>query len=238
MVDNFAIPAATIRGLFDCDYRSDRLILRPRVPGSITHYTQKVPIRFGGKKLFLSCSNGGPNVRSISISGKEIRSKSSDEAILLYNDLPAEAKILIVTEGGWPKETTTTTYPTVPALIPGKDTKVIVAAQLPESLKKPYAVLSSMNKLLVNESGAEYERAFVVAAMKSCEDYLARVAMEPGPGYYRPITPERKEGINKFYEQAALSMYTGFANRIEGYAKNGDERQRYLADLFRNAQNN
>ena len=51
MIDNFAIPAATIRGLFDCDYRSDRLILRPRVPGSITQYTQKVPIRFGEKKL-------------------------------------------------------------------------------------------------------------------------------------------------------------------------------------------
>jgi len=35
MVDNFAIPAATIRGLFDYDYKSDMLILRPRIPGSI-----------------------------------------------------------------------------------------------------------------------------------------------------------------------------------------------------------
>ncbi len=41
MVDNFAIPAATIRGLFDYDYRSNRLIIRPRIPGSITLYTQK-----------------------------------------------------------------------------------------------------------------------------------------------------------------------------------------------------
>ena len=161
------------------------------------------------KSYYLSCSNGGPNVRSVKINGKEIKSKSSDEVILLYNDLPEEAKIEIVTEGGWPKETTTTTYPTVPALIPGKDTKAIVPAELPESLKKPYAVLSSMNKLLANEPGAEYERAFVVAAMKSCEDYLARVAMDPGPGYYRPITQERKDGINKFYEQTALFMYNG-----------------------------
>ena len=37
MIDNFAIPAATIRGLFDLEYRSDRLILRPRIPGSITY---------------------------------------------------------------------------------------------------------------------------------------------------------------------------------------------------------
>ena len=238
MVDNFAIPAATIRGLFDCDYRSDRLILRPRIPGTITHYTQKVPIRFGEKKLFLSCVNGGPNVRSVKINGKEIKSRSTDEVILLYNDLPAEAKIEIITEGGWPKETTTTTYPAVPALIPGKDTKAIVSSELPESLKKPYNVLSSMNKLLVKEPGAEDERAFVVAAMKSCEDYLTRVAMDPGPGYYRPITNERKDGINKFYEQAALSMYNGFANRMAGYAEKGDAGQKHLADLFRKAQNN
>jgi hypothetical protein len=236
MVDNFAIPAATIRGLFDCDYRSDRLILRPRIPGTITHYTQKVPIRFGEKKLFLSCSNGGPNVSSFKINGKEIKSKSSDEVILLYNDLPEEAKIEIVTEGGWPKETTTIAYPTIPALIPGKDTKVIVSAELPESLKKPYSVLSSMNKLLVNEPGAEDDKAFVVAAMKSCEDYLARVSMEPGPGYYRPITPERKEGINKFYEQAALSLYNGFTNRMAGYDEKGDARQKRIATLFFEAQ--
>jgi hypothetical protein len=50
MIDNFAIPAATIRGLFDYEYRSDRLILRPRVPGSITYYAQKQPVRFGERK--------------------------------------------------------------------------------------------------------------------------------------------------------------------------------------------
>ena len=59
MIDNFAIPAATIRGLFDFDYKSDRLILRPRIPGSITEFTQKQPVRFGEKKLYLSCRNGG-----------------------------------------------------------------------------------------------------------------------------------------------------------------------------------
>ncbi len=52
MIDNFAIPAATIRGLFDFDYRSDRLILRPRIPGSIIQYSQKQPVRFGEKKDF------------------------------------------------------------------------------------------------------------------------------------------------------------------------------------------
>ena len=60
MIDNFAIPMATIRGLFDYEYRFDRLILRPRVPGAITEYVQKQPVRFGEKTLYLSCRNGGP----------------------------------------------------------------------------------------------------------------------------------------------------------------------------------
>ena len=59
MIDNFAIPAATFRGLFDYEYRFDRLILRPRVPGAISEYVQKEPIRFGEKALYISCRNGG-----------------------------------------------------------------------------------------------------------------------------------------------------------------------------------
>ena len=70
MVDNFAIPAATVRGLFDYEYRSDRLILRPRVPGSITEYVQKQPVRFGEKTLYISCRNGGAKIKSVAVNGK------------------------------------------------------------------------------------------------------------------------------------------------------------------------
>ncbi len=236
MIDNFAIPAATIRGLFDCDYRSDRLILRPRVPGSITHYTQKEPIRFGEKKLYLSCSNGGPKVKIIMINGKAIKTKSPDEVILRYNELPADAKIEIITEGGWPTEAPTTTYPAVPALISTKSTTEPALTKLPESLKKTYRVLSEMKKLLAVEPDAENERAFVLAALKSCEDYLVRTSMDPGPGYYRPITAERKEGIIKFYEQTALFMYNGFTKRMTGFAEKGDARQKRIATIFTDLQ--
>ena len=236
MIDNFAIPAATIRGLFDCDYRSDRLILRPRVPGSITHYTQKEPIRFGEKKLYLSCSNGGPKVKIIMINGKAIKTKSPDEVILRYNELPADAKIEIITEGGWPNEAPTTTYPAVPALISTKSTTEPALTKLPESLKKTYRVLSEMKKLLAVEPDAENERAFVLAALKSCEDYLVRTSMDPGPGYYRPITAERKEGIIKFYEQTALFMYNGFTKRMTGFAEKGDARQKRIATIFTDLQ--
>jgi hypothetical protein len=91
-----------------------------------------------------------------------------------------------------------------------------------------------MKKLLKNEPDSEYDMAFIEVALKACEDYRVRVAMDPGPGYYRSITQERKEGIDRFYEQAALSFYNGFVNRMDRYARNGDIQQKRIAELFYN----
>ncbi|MDP4130517.1 MAG: hypothetical protein Q8939_10165 [Bacteroidota bacterium] len=235
MIDNFAIPAATIRGLFDYDYRSDRIILRPRVPGTITQYTQMEPVRFGEKKLYLSCNNGGPNVKSVTINGKAMKTASSGEAVFLYDELPDEAKIEITTDGGWPKESTTPVYPVVPTLVTEKATEAKISAELPDSLKRPFAVLSTMKKLLTEETGADDDKVFINTAIKSFEAYQVRTTLDPGPGYYRTITPERKMGIIRFYAQAALMMYTGFTNRMAEYAKKGDTEQKHIASLFSEA---
>ena len=236
MIDNFAIPAATVRGLFDYEYRSDRLILRPRVPGCITQYTQKQPVRFGEKRLYLSCRNGGAKITSATVNGKAMKVTSPDGLALVYEELPAEATIEITTAGGWPKEPSTTAYPVLPALVPTNNQKAAATAELPESLKRPLAVFSAMNKLLAGEPAADYERAFVAAAVESCEVYRMRVAMDPGPGYYRSITPQRKAAINKFYEETALRMYSGFAKRMANCAEKGDARQKRLAALFAESQ--
>jgi hypothetical protein len=106
---------------------------------------------------------------------------------------------------------------------------------LPESLRVPFAVLVKMKRLMANERDADTERSFVDEAIQSCEAYRVRVTMDPGPGYYRPITPQRKAGIDRFYEQAALSMYKGFVKRMEIYAGKGDGRQKRIASLFSEA---
>jgi len=232
MVDNFAIPAATIRGLFDCDYRSDRLILRPRVPGSITQYNQKEPIRFGGKQLYLSCKNQGPKVKEVKVNGMTINVETPDEVDLFYEALPETANIEITTEGGWPEEASVSIYPIKPLLVPKKATNLPENKELSESLKKPYAVLSAMQKSLSNATGAESEQTFLAVAIESFENCQHRAALDPGLGYYRPITPERKAGINQFYERTALTMYHGFVKRMEGYAAKGDARQKRIAAVF------
>ena len=236
MIDNFAIPAATIRGLYDFDYRSDRLILRPRIPGSITEYTQKQPVRFGNKKLYLSCKNGGPKVISVKVNGENMKVTSPDELDLLYNELPDNANIEITTGGGWPYQQPTVGYAVLPSVSSANQTGTTVPGELTEPMKKPFAILTAMNGLLASLPEGDYDRAFVAEAIKSFEDYRIRVAMDPGPGYFRPITAERREGINKFYEQTALTMYKGLANRMATYAEKGDSRQKHIAELFSMAQ--
>jgi hypothetical protein len=194
------------------------------------------PVRFGEKKLYLSCNNGGPNVKSVTINGKAMKTASSDEADLLYDELPDEAKIEITTDGGWPEESTTSVYPVVPTLVAEKTTEVKVSAELPDSLKRPFAVLSAIKKLLTKETGADDDKVFINTAIESFEDYQVRTTLDPGPGYYRPITPERKMGIVKFYAQAALMMYNGFTNRMAEYAKKGNTEQKRIAFLFSEAQ--
>lgn len=232
MVDNFAIPAATIRGLFDYDYKSDRLILRPQVPGSITQYIQKEPVRFGEKSLYISCKNGGPEIKSVRVNGKKLKNPASREVVLNYNELPENAKIEIVTKGGWPVAEATAEYPVIPALLAENTQK----SELPDTLKAQFVVLTKFDELLSKEAGgADFERAFVRAAVEAFNAYLYRSGMEPGPGYFRAIDDQRKHAMVRSFAKAAIGMYRGVENRMKNYADKGDARQKHLAELFSEA---
>ena len=230
MVDNFAIPAATIRGLFDYEYLSDCLVLRPRVPGSITRYKQKDAVRFGEKRIYLTCLNGGPKVKSATINGKKISIESPDALILFYDKLPAEANVEIITDGGWPRENgPVDSYPTVPALVPEKNQKISEPAELADSLKTPYLILVKMNKALSKEGRSDYEEAFVSSIIETFEACRVRASMDVLPGYYRP---GNDENILKFYARRSVALYDNYSKRMVDYEKKGDTNQKHIASLF------
>jgi hypothetical protein len=233
MIDNFAIPAATIRGLFDYEYKYDRIILRPRIPSSISEYSQKVPVRFGNKKLFISCVNGGSKIKRVKINGKKMKVNSKDEVALLYDNLPENATIEITTSGGWSSEIEPFDYPMMPELI---SCPMITpsAENMPQQLQAPFTILMKMKEQLANEPGANYEKAFVDAAIGACESYLQRTSIDPGKGYFRAITPERKKDTERFYLEAALAMVDGFEQQMKNYMEKGDARKKRIAELFFN----
>ena len=232
MVDNFAIPAATIRGLFDYDYKSDRIILHPRIPGTITSYNQKEPVRFGDKTLFLSCRNGGPEIKSVKINGKKIKIRSHDELELFYNDLPAVANVEISTQGEWEKQEKTVDYPTVPSIMADNTIK----SELPDSLQKQLNVLLKFSSLLDKEPGADYDRIFLKTAIESFEACSQRAGMDVGSGYFRAIDPLRKEAMLRSFAKAATGMYRGVEKRMENYAGQENTGLRHIASVFSEAQ--
>jgi hypothetical protein len=57
--DCWGAPAGLLRGLFEYDYRADRLLVRPHLPAAITRYVQKFPIWFGRTRIYLSVTGSG-----------------------------------------------------------------------------------------------------------------------------------------------------------------------------------
>ena len=92
-----------------------------------------------------------------------------------------------------------------------------------------------MDQLLAEEPNvAEIERAFVREAIGAIEAWRERTAIEP-QGFFRPMTAEKRDSIIKFYENAALAMYSGFAKRMSRFAKSPDAGEKRLAELFQKA---
>ena len=99
-----------------------------------------------------------------------------------------------------------------------------------------FAVLTAFDRLLANEPGAEYEQSFVRQALEAVNAWRQRTAAEPGPGYFRPMTPEKRAAIVRLYEDTALRMYQGLARRMADYGKSPATREKCLAELFQTAQ--
>jgi hypothetical protein len=207
MADNFAVPAATIRGLFDYEYLSDRLILRPRIPASVREITQKVPVRFGGKQIYLSCRNGGNRIKYVKVNGERRKVEHRDRVELLFKDLPAVAKVEIVTAGGNGEDPKFEGYPEVPALNSGMNATAFDPAMLPDTLQQPYS------ELLAYRGKDPYNQSFVKEALSAFRAVAERKQTDPGKGYYRKIDPERAQNIVKLYATSAMAMYRSFKKR-------------------------
>ena len=61
MVDNFAPVTCLLRGLFGWEADADGLNVRPQIPGDISSLCQRVPVTFGGCRIYVSYTGGnGP----------------------------------------------------------------------------------------------------------------------------------------------------------------------------------
>ena len=214
--DALGIPAATIRGLFEYVYKSDRIILYPHIPPSISDYSQNEPIRFGDKRITLSVKNGGPRVASVKVNGRKWPVGLTDSVSLNYDSLPKKARVEIVMDGGWPKtatqptDVTGTPRPTKRSsklkftLVQGTNGLLYPinpnAVGLPPAMREPYA------ELLRKQSSAksDFEKAFLTEALQAFHAYQQRAVMKTEE------KPEKRAAVLKMYEDAAMNLYKGY----------------------------
>ena len=57
--DCWGAPGGLLRGLFEYDYRADRLRVRPHLPPGVTRYVQQFPVWFGRTRIYLTVTGRG-----------------------------------------------------------------------------------------------------------------------------------------------------------------------------------
>lgn len=192
--DALGIPAATVRGLFEYVYKSDRVILYPHIPPSISEYSQSEPVRFGKKSITISVKNGGPNVSSVKVNGRVLSADSKDSSSLAYDVLPAKARVEITMEGGWPMQHEV--WATGPEQTIDRGVPVALAAAMKDAYKD----------ILSKQSSAKdaFDRAYLSEALAAFEAYQERASMKTAE------TPEKRAAVLKMYENAAMNLYKGY----------------------------
>lgn len=191
--DALGVPAATIRGLFEYVYKSDRLILYPHIPPTITEYSQNEPIRFGSKRITISVKNGGPRVASVKINGKKLPVEPSDGISLPYDTLPDKARVEIVMDGGWPSSPS----PGQAAATPTPNSK---PAGLPDGMRRAYSELLSRQ----SSAKTDFEKALLSETLQAFNAYRERAGMQTDE------KPEKRAAVLKMYEDAAMNLYKGY----------------------------
>ena len=105
MIDNFAIPAALLRGIFEYEYTADTLKLTPHLPACIQCLSQKVPIFWGGKELYISCANGAA-ITGLTIDGRPADCFDDGCVWLRFDDLAQVSSVCIEMDGEKPEPPT------------------------------------------------------------------------------------------------------------------------------------
>jgi hypothetical protein len=102
MIDNFAIPAGLMRGVFEYEYAANSLKLTPHLPPSLQSLAQHAPIYWGGKEIYISCSNGA-EITGLTIDGRPAGTFDEDSAWLDFDGLAQSSVICIEMDGIKPK---------------------------------------------------------------------------------------------------------------------------------------
>jgi hypothetical protein len=88
--DMFGVPSALLRMLWDPVYYATSLTLSPHVPGNFSSLAQLFPLRWGGVRLYVSCSgNPASAISGVAVNGSPISSFTATSVELQWASMPS-----------------------------------------------------------------------------------------------------------------------------------------------------
>jgi hypothetical protein len=208
MIDNFAIPAAFIRGLFGYRYSHDTLTLSPHLPQSVTLLTQKFAVFWGNKEFYISCVNGD-KIISATINGNKINSFDDENLYLNYDLLPDKADVNIyMSEKPIPTKNSSTE-----AIDSG-----ILSNLLFENtaLQAAYVAARELYESLSEQDHTDYLRKLGKTTLEAAAAAYNRriIPFDKTNSDLRPMTPVKIGQIYELYDCAFLRLYDLFRIRF------------------------
>jgi hypothetical protein len=219
VMDCWGVPAGVIRGLFEYDYRSDGLRVRPHLPSGITRYVQKKAVMFGGTRIYLTVTGSG-KVTSAKANGKGcgintdgwINLKSlGEKPVVAVEIIRGKTKA----QGAWkPGKKQPLVFPNDPAVL-----------EIPETLQNKFHVdLKKLRRFYEEMVKANLDRIYEGAMAKiALSQMIARyerrkmrkAGMLPMPNI-KPLPPCNPDAVEDFYATNALQIAGGLTDRLSG----------------------
>jgi len=248
--DNWGVPAAMIRGLFEYLYRANELVVLPHVPPRITELQQRFPIRFGEKRLYLSTVGSGP-ITGVEINGEPWRDFDRESITLPYDKTPREASVQILLGGAaarplrpvrpdaaLPPPATIDWKAVASEWFPrrdGKQATVGAASDLPPEVASLDARIARLRRFHSQMAAAGKEDAYeaaharlAVRCLATCQKRFQMLS----EGKLGRLPPPAQTAADKSYFTTTLRLCEGLERVLDGYAKSNDENKKSTYQLW------
>jgi len=219
--DCWGAPGGLLRGLFEYDYHSDGLRIRPHLPPDITGFTQKWPVMFGNTQIYLSVTGTGP-VKSALADGKAL-SVTDDWIELKPDGTPGILSVEILRGNAKPRRQWKPDS-TKPLKLPEERN----FWQIPENASQDNRhvdlknIYSFYNELIRAGFEDSYEAAMARAALELLYVMNERIKMLKDSSLVipdlTPVLPCDNDAVNLNYFEKARFIAGGLVDRLKGYS--------------------
>jgi hypothetical protein len=219
--DCWGAPGGLLRGLFEYDYHSDGLRIRPHLPPDITRFTQKWPVMFGNTQIYISVTGTGP--AKSALADKEELPLIDGWIELKPDGTPGILSVEILRGDAKPRRHWKPDSPGPLKLPEDKD-----FWHIPENANQDnrHADLKNIylfyNELIRAGFKDSYEAAMARASLELLSAMNERIIMLKDSSLIipdlAPVLPCDNDAVNLNYFEKARFIAGGLVDRLEGYS--------------------